>query len=126
MKIAIAGRGIGGTSGVAAVEVFADLIGAKLGVSRPVSADGWASHDHIVGISGASVKAELALLFGVSGATAFLAGISRSRFIIGINKAPNTPVFKTCDVGLVGDYKAVLNRLNELILSKKACEIKAE
>lgn len=118
-RLVVAGRGVGGKPGVASVEAFARIIGAGFGVSRPVSADGWASHDRVIGISGSTAKPELTLLFGVSGAAAFLAGICGSRFTVGINRDLNAPVFNACDVGLVGEYEPVLRRLTERMLAEK-------
>jgi len=48
-------------------------------------------------------------------------GMSSSKYIIAINKDPDTPIFKIADYGIVGDALQILPLLTEE-LRKLKCE----
>ena len=51
------------------------------------------------------------LAIGVSGQMQHMVGCNRAERMFAINKDKNAPIFKQCDVGLVGDLKVVLPAL---------------
>jgi hypothetical protein len=71
----------------------------------------------MLGISGQKIAPALCTMAGASGASAFLAGIAGSDFIVAINHDPAAPVFAAADVGIVGDVTEVLEALAEDQLS---------
>jgi electron transfer flavoprotein alpha subunit len=108
-----AGRGMKGPENWGMVEQLADLLGAATACSKPVSDMGWRPHTEHVGQTGITIKPNLYLAIGISGAIQHLAGVSSSKVIVAINKDPEAPFFKVADYGIVGDAFEVLPRIIE-------------
>jgi len=102
------GRGLGGPDNWHYIEEAAASIGAAVGCSRPVADSGWVSSAHQVGLSGTSVKPDLYIAVGISGAVQHLAGISNSSTVVAINLDGDADMFTRANCGVVGDYKEVL------------------
>ena len=82
--IVSAGRGFKAKEDLKMLEEIAEIIGAQIGCTRPISADlGWM--DQWVGISGKKVKPSLYVACGVSGTIQHVAGIRDSQIIVSIN-----------------------------------------
>lgn len=109
--IVVAGRGTKNKEAVNELEGFAELIGGKLGISRPVAMSAWASMDKLIGVSGIMAKPKLCITAGVSGSAAFYAGIEKSDFIIAINSDEHSAILKKSDVAIIDDYKAIIDEL---------------
>lgn len=103
-----------GTVGVETSRL-AKKIGAEEGYSRQRIMSGGCDGQRMLGISGQKIAPALCLVAGASGASAFLAGIAGSDFIVAINHDPAAPVFAAADVGIVGDVTEVLEALAEKI-----------
>jgi len=102
------GRGLGGPDNWHYIEEAAAAIGGSVGCSRPVADSGWVSSAHQVGLSGTSVKPDLYIAVGISGAVQHLAGISNSSTVVAINLDGDADMFTRANYGVVGDYKDVL------------------
>lgn len=102
------GRGLGGPANWHYIEETAAAIGGAVGCSRPVADSGWVSSAHQVGLSGTSVKPDLYIAVGISGAVQHLAGISNSSTVVAINLDGDADMFTRANYGVVGDYKDVL------------------
>jgi electron transfer flavoprotein alpha subunit len=102
------GRGLGGPDNWHYIEKAAAAIGGAVGCSRPVADSGWVSSAHQVGLSGTSVKPDLYIAVGISGAVQHLAGISNSSTVVAINVDGDADMFTRANYGVVGDYKEVL------------------
>jgi len=109
------GRGIKNKDNYLKLQTSASLLGAALGVSRPVALNGWAPLNKLIGASGAIINPEICLALAVSGSPAFFGGIEKSRKIIAINTDPQTAIVNNADVAVIDDYKAVLDELTRLI-----------
>jgi electron transfer flavoprotein alpha subunit len=113
-----AGRGLKGAENWNLVEDLADALGAATACSKPVSDMEWRPHSEHVGQTGITIKPNLYIAAGISGAIQHLAGVSSSKVICVINTDPEAPFFKAADYGIVGDAFDILprltNRINEL------------
>lgn len=90
---------------------LARALGAEVGYSRQRVMAGGCDEQRMLGISGQKIAPSLCLVAGVSGASAFMAGIAASDFIVAINQDPAAPIFAAADVGIVGDAEEVLTAL---------------
>jgi electron transfer flavoprotein alpha subunit len=106
-----AGRGLKGPENWHMVETLAETLGAATACSKPVSDMGWRPHSEHVGQTGITIKPNLYIAIGISGAIQHLAGVSSSKVIVAINKDPEAPFFKAADYGIVGDAFEVLPKL---------------
>ncbi|MEG1292526.1 MAG: FAD-binding protein, partial [Lachnospiraceae bacterium] len=111
-KILIAvGRGVKSKEAVNEIREFAQQQGYLFGVTRPVAMNAWGKIDEIIGVSGSIYAPKICVTIGISGATAFYAGIENSDFIISINSDQRAPIIGMSDVSIVDNYENVLNRL---------------
>lgn len=107
------GRGMKGPENWHLIEDLASSIGAATACSKPVSDMDWRPHSEHVGQTGLTIKANLYIAVGISGAIQHLAGVSSSKVICVINKDPEAPFFKAADYGIIGDAFEVLPKLIE-------------
>lgn len=116
------GRGMKGPENWGPLEELADELGASLACSRPVADSGWRPHHEHVGQTGGTIRPNLYVAVGISGAIQHLAGVNGSKVIVVINKDPEAPFFKAADYGVVGDAAEVVPRLTEAVKKFKASQ----
>lgn len=114
------GRGMKNPDNWKPLEELANILGAALACSRPVSDEGWRSHSEHVGQTGKIVAPNLYFAFGISGAIQHLAGVSSSKVIVAVNTDKEAPIFSAADYGVIGDVHAVLPRLNDALRKFKS------
>ncbi len=120
-KVVIAGgRGLQDPSNFSLLNELASEIGsAAVGASRAVVDAGWIPYSHQIGQTGKTVRPEVYIAVGISGATQHVVGMKGSKRIVAINRDRAAPIFELADLGVVGDALQVLPRLIEEIRARK-------
>ncbi|MDO4735491.1 MAG: electron transfer flavoprotein subunit alpha/FixB family protein [Bacteroidia bacterium] len=107
------GRGVGNKENFDKLQQLAEVIGGEVSSSRAMVDAGIMSHDRQVGQTGKTVRPNLYLACGISGAIQHLAGMEESDLIIAINKDKFAPIFQVSDLGIVGDANKIVPMLTE-------------
>ncbi|MBW2615891.1 MAG: electron transfer flavoprotein subunit alpha [Deltaproteobacteria bacterium] len=108
-KVIVAGgRGVGDAGGFKVLKKLAALMGGEVAGTRVAVEEGWIPVEHQIGQTGQSVRPELYIACGISGAIQHRAGMMNSRYIIAINRDPRAPIFQVADWGIVADLHDVV------------------
>jgi electron transfer flavoprotein alpha subunit len=121
-KVVIAGgRGLQDASNFSLLDELAQAIGdAAVGASRAVVDAGWVPYSYQVGQTGKTVKPEVYIAVGISGATQHVVGMKGAKRIIAINRDTDAPIFRMADLGVVGDALTIVPQVIQEIRSRKA------
>jgi electron transfer flavoprotein alpha subunit len=109
--VVAAGRGIGSAEKFGCIEELAKVLGACIAGTRPATDAGWLPFERQVGQTGKTVSPKLYIACGISGAIQHTAGMKDSKRIIAVNNDSEAPIFKICDLGIVGDVHEVVPKL---------------
>jgi electron transfer flavoprotein alpha subunit len=112
------GRGLQDPKHFELLQDLAKALGkAAVGATRAVVDAGWVPYSMQIGQTGITVKPEVYIAVGISGATQHLVGMKESKRIIAVNKDADAPIFRIADLGVVGDALKVLPAVTEKLRS---------
>ncbi len=97
------GLGIKNRENADMVKELSLSIGAEYAATRAGIMSALFPLDKMLGVSGAVIRPDLIILLGISGASAFYAGIENSKHIIAINTDRDAPIMKKADLAVIGD-----------------------
>jgi electron transfer flavoprotein alpha subunit len=95
-----------------------DALNAELGATRKVTDKGWLPHIRQIGTTGRAVAPRLYVALGISGDPTHTAGVRGAGSIVAVNSDPQARIFRSCDVGIVADWKDVVPLLDSELTSR--------
>jgi electron transfer flavoprotein alpha subunit len=105
------GQGMGSAHGFQDLYRLSALLGGQVGGTRPAVIRGWVPEERMIGQTGRRVRPRILITCGTSGALQYAVSLRDAQFVIAINKDPDAPIFRSADLGIVGDVHQILPRL---------------
>ncbi|MBR0374388.1 MAG: electron transfer flavoprotein subunit alpha/FixB family protein [Mogibacterium sp.] len=110
--VVCAGRGVSTQEDFENVKALAGKLNAAFGCTRSFVDLGFVPDEsRMIGTSGKSVKPQLFLGFGISGAAHHTCGMNKSKLVITVNRDEKARMFANSDYGVVGDAGKVVSAL---------------
>lgn len=113
--IVAGGRGLDGPEGFRILEGLADALGGAVGASRVPCDLEWCPRSWQIGLTGKTVRPDLYIAVGISGAGHHMAGCGNAKIIVAVNTDPEAAIFKDASYGVVGDYRQIVPALTEAV-----------
>lgn len=105
------GGGIRDMSLIDVAEKVAEEHGGMVCCSRALVDRGWMPRSRQIGMSGTTVKPDIYIAFGISGAVQHRAGMVDAKRVIAVNTDPDAPIHKFADLSILSDAGPVLKAM---------------
>lgn len=109
--IVAGGRGMGSQENFKLLYELAEALGGVVAASRAAVDKGWLDKAYQVGQTGKTVRPNIYIACGISGAIQHVASMQDSDLIIAVNKDESAPIMKIADYGIVGDIVKVIPQM---------------
>ena len=116
------GRGVGSKENFKLLEELAEALDGTVAGSRAAVESGWIAGAYQVGQTGKTVRPQIYIACGISGAIQHVAGMQDSDLIIAVNKDDSAPIMKIADYAIVGDLTKVVPELIAQVKEIKEAE----
>jgi electron transfer flavoprotein alpha subunit len=116
------GRGVGSKENFKLLEELAEALEGSVAGSRAAVENGWIDGAYQVGQTGKTVRPQIYIACGISGAIQHVAGMQDSDLIIAVNKDDTAPIMKVADYAIVGDVAKVVPELIAQVKEIKSAE----
>lgn len=93
------------------VEKLCRSLGAELAATRKVTDEKWLPRSRQVGLTGHSIAPRLYIALGIGGKYNHTIGIRHAGFVLAVNSDPNAPIFDHADVGIVGEWRPIVEEM---------------
>ena len=103
-------------------ELRAALGDAALGATRRVTDRGWVPRSRQIGVTGHAVAPRLLVAVGSSGRFNHTVGIRNAATVLAVNSDPGAEIFDQVDVGLVGEWQAVVPELTAELRARRVAD----
>jgi electron transfer flavoprotein alpha subunit len=120
-KVVIAGgRGLGGPEPFSMLDDLAAAAGGAVGASRAAVDSGWVPYAYQIGQTGKTVKPDVYIAVGISGALQHVTGMRGAKRVVAINKDAEAPIMRMADLGVVGDLFTIVPALTEEVRRRRS------
>jgi electron transfer flavoprotein alpha subunit len=109
--IVAGGMGVGSRDNFEMIHELARTLGGQVGATRAAVDAGFIGREYQIGQTGATVRPNLYVACGISGAIQHTAGMEQSHRIIAINTDPHAPIFSVAHYGIVGDLHEAIPKM---------------
>lgn len=116
------GRGVGSKENFELLRELAKALDGTVAGSRAAVENGWIDGAYQVGQTGKTVRPQIYIACGISGAIQHVAGMQESDLIIAVNKDDSAPIMKLADYAIVGDIAKVVPELTAQVKEIKNAE----
>jgi electron transfer flavoprotein alpha subunit len=114
------GRGVGGADGFRLLGELASVLEGVVGGTRAAVDAGWIDYAQQIGQTGKTVRPDLYLACGISGALQHRVGVHTAGTIVAIDRDPDAPIREFADMLVVGDLFQIVPALIEAIGERRA------